>query len=260
MSRKIKNSAEFYLMVEAKGRQMEKDSAQWQLVIKDKAFHDHMSSSEDLDGAVFEFTTIRERPYAGTPKEKDALRWNQFAAMMKRFHVIVGYNSKGENISYVEGTNHLLMRPTVGLKSPRSPQPKLAQPKSPPRPVLAIQRDEMKTTQATRTHMQTNRRRRTRRYRPGTVALRDIRKYQKNGDLLLRKLPFERLVRELLQPLARPGQTLRVQARCLESLQEAAEAYLVDLFMDANLCAIHSKRVTIQPTDLLLARRLRQRK
>jgi histone H3 len=92
------------------------------------------------------------------------------------------------------------------------------------------------------------------RYRPGTVALREIRRYQKNTDLLLRKLPFQRLVKEVAQDFK---QQLRFQSHAIAALQEASEAYLVSLFEDANLCAIHAKRVTIMPKDLELARRIR---
>jgi histone H3 len=92
------------------------------------------------------------------------------------------------------------------------------------------------------------------RYRPGTVALRQIRQYQKSTDLLIRKLPFQRLVREIAQNLKND---LRFQSKAIEALQEAAEAYLVGLFEDTNLCAIHAKRVTIMPKDLQLARRIR---
>ncbi|KAJ7894541.1 hypothetical protein B0H13DRAFT_2665261 [Mycena leptocephala] len=83
------------------------------------------------------------------------------------------------------------------------------------------------------------------RFRPGTVALREIRRYQKSTELLIRKLPFQRLT------------DLRFQSSAVMALQEAAEAYLVSLFEDTNLAAIHAKRVTIQPKDLALARRLR---
>jgi histone H3 len=92
------------------------------------------------------------------------------------------------------------------------------------------------------------------RYRPGTVALREIRRYQKSTELLIRKLPFQRLVREIAQDFKGD---LRFQGSAVMALQEAAEAYLVGLLEDANLCAIHCKRVTIQPKDLQLARRLR---
>ena len=92
------------------------------------------------------------------------------------------------------------------------------------------------------------------RYRPGTVALREIRKYQKSTDLLIRKAPFQRLVREIAQDFKTD---LRFQGSAVLALQEAAEAYLVGLFEDTNLCAIHAKRVTIMPKDIQLARRIR---
>lgn len=92
------------------------------------------------------------------------------------------------------------------------------------------------------------------RYRPGTVALREIRKFQKSTELLLRKLPFARLVREISQDYK---SDLRFEKRAIIALQEASEAYLVSLFEDTNLCAIHAKRVTIMPKDIQLARRIR---
>lgn len=92
------------------------------------------------------------------------------------------------------------------------------------------------------------------RYRPGTVALREIRRYQKSTDLLIRKLPFQRLVREIAQDYKTD---LRFQSSAVMALQEASEAYLVGLFEDTNLCAIHAKRVTIMPKDIQLARRIR---
>jgi histone H3 len=92
------------------------------------------------------------------------------------------------------------------------------------------------------------------RYRPGTVALREIRRYQKSTELLIRKAPFQRLVREISQDF---GKELRFQSTAILALQEAAEAYLVGLFEDTNLCAIHAKRVTIMTKDLQLARRIR---
>ena len=92
------------------------------------------------------------------------------------------------------------------------------------------------------------------RYRPGTVALREIRKYQKSTELLVRKLPFQRLVREIAQDFK---SELRFQTTAMLALQEAAESYLVGLFEDTNLCAIHAKRVTIMPKDIQLARRIR---
>ena len=92
------------------------------------------------------------------------------------------------------------------------------------------------------------------RYRPGTVALREIRRYQKSTELLIRKLPFQRLVREIAQDFKTD---LRFQGSAVLALQESAEAYLVGLFEDTNLAAIHAKRVTIMPKDIQLARRIR---
>ena len=92
------------------------------------------------------------------------------------------------------------------------------------------------------------------RYRPGTVALREIRRYQKSTELLIRALPFQRLVRETLQMFKADH---RIQGSALRALQEACEAYLVSVFEDANLCAIHAKRVTIFPIDMQLALRIR---
>jgi histone H3 len=92
------------------------------------------------------------------------------------------------------------------------------------------------------------------RFRPGTVALREIRTYQKSTELLIRKLPFQRLVREIAQDFKTD---LRFQSAAVAALQESAEAYLIGLFEDTNLCAIHAKRVTIMPKDVHLARRLR---
>jgi len=95
------------------------------------------------------------------------------------------------------------------------------------------------------------------RFKPGTVALREIRKFQKSTDLLIRKLPFQRLVREIATEYK---SDLRFQSQAVLALQEAAEAYLVGLFEDTNLCAIHAKRVTIMPKDIQLARRIRGEK
>ena len=92
------------------------------------------------------------------------------------------------------------------------------------------------------------------RYRAGPVALQDIRHFQKTSVLLIRKLPFQRLVSEIAQDFKTD---LRFQSAAILCLQEAAEAYLVRLFDDANLCAIHAKHVTILPKDIQLARRIR---
>jgi len=92
------------------------------------------------------------------------------------------------------------------------------------------------------------------RYRPGTVALREIRKYQKSTELLIRRSAFQRLVREITSDMEKD---IRYQSTAVLALQEAAEGYLTGLFEDTNLCAIHANRVTIMPKDMRLARRIR---
>lgn len=92
------------------------------------------------------------------------------------------------------------------------------------------------------------------RFKPGTLALRDIRRYQKSTEFLIRRLPFQRLVRQIGQDFKTD---LRFQRAAIAALQEAAEAYLCDMFDDTNLCAIHAGRVTISPKDMHLARRIR---
>ena len=92
------------------------------------------------------------------------------------------------------------------------------------------------------------------RFRPGTVALREIRRYQKSSELLILRAPFGRLVREVAQEIS---PKLRFQSHAICALQEACEAYMVRLFQDANLCAIHARRVTVLARDLQLARRIR---
>ena len=91
------------------------------------------------------------------------------------------------------------------------------------------------------------------RYRPGTITLREIHRYQKSTELLIRRLPFQRLVREIAQDYKA---RLNFASGAILALQEAAEAYLVGLFEDTNLCAIHAKRITIMPKDIQLARRI----
>ena len=100
------------------------------------------------------------------------------------------------------------------------------------------------------------------RYCPGTVALREICRYQKGTDLLIRKLPFQRLAREVLQDLNKLGSyprfsAERFQATSLLAIQESVEAFSIGMFEDINLCAIHARRVTNMPKDMQLALRIR---
>ena len=92
------------------------------------------------------------------------------------------------------------------------------------------------------------------RFKPGTVVLREVKKYQKTVDMLIPRAPFQRLVRSITTDM---DHTLRFQSQALHALQEATEAYIVGLFEDTNLCAIHAKRMTVMKKDMELARRIR---
>jgi len=92
------------------------------------------------------------------------------------------------------------------------------------------------------------------RFRPGTVALREIKRYQKATNMLLPRAPFQRLVRDICGEM---DNDLRFQSQALMAIQESAEAYLVGIFEDSNLCCIHAKRVTVAKKDMDLARRIR---
>ena len=94
------------------------------------------------------------------------------------------------------------------------------------------------------------------RYCPGALALAEIRRYQKSTENLIPKLPFRCLVKEIIHSSMGKPQ-MRIQSVALEALQEAAEVYLVRLLDDANLCALHSRRITLMPKDIQLARRIR---
>lgn len=92
--------------------------------------------------------------------------------------------------------------------------------------------------------------RKSHRFRSGTVALREIRKYQKSADLLIPKAAFIRLVREI----ATDYQTdLRFTRTALEALQEEAEMYLTEVLETAGEAALHAHRVTIDDRDLKFA-------
>lgn len=126
--------------------------------------------------------------------------------------------------------------------------------KAPRKSHAAASKSKSKSARKTSSIERTTSMKRPHRYKPGIRAMREIRKYQRSTDLLIRKLPFQRLVREIAQDYKTD---LRFQAQAIAALQEAAEAYLVGLFEDTNLCALHGKRVTIMPRDIHLARRIR---
>ena len=135
----------------------------------------------------------------------------------------------------------------------KSPAKKVAKPKSKsPNKTKAAGSKSPKKSQ--KTSSQEKKERKKPRFRPGTVALREIKRYQKSTDLLLPRASFQRVVRDITSSY---DPDLRFAAQALIALQEATEAYLVGIFEDTNLCAIHAKRVTVQKKDMELARRIR---
>ena len=114
---------------------------------------------------------------------------------------------------------------------------------------------QKRSTQSTSTDSTVNKAAaKKRRFRPGTVALREIRKYQRSTELLLPKAPFQRLVRQITSNI---DPNLRFQSQGIVALQESTEAFITGLFEDAHLCTIHANRVTLMKKDLELARRIR---
>ena len=148
-------------------------------------------------------------------------------------------------------TNTLAMARTVRKNQPQRYDPSQQSQYSGKALASKSKKTNQKTAQATQGVKKLHK------FRPGTVALRQIRKYQRSTDLLIRKIPFQRLVREIAQDYKTD---LRFQSTAILAIQEASEAYLVGLFEDTNLCALHANRVTIMPKDLQLARRIRGEK
>jgi histone H3 len=89
-------------------------------------------------------------------------------------------------------------------------------------------------------------------WRPGTVAAREIHKFQKSTDLLIRRAPFQHVVQEIVQQESGKSD-LQMQSTALLALQEAAEYFMVDVFYNTNLFTSHGKRETIMVKDLVLA-------
>ena len=141
-------------------------------------------------------------------------------------------------------------RPSHGGKSPRKITPRKSS--GPPIATKAPRRSLPTNQQPVRTLQGTPRRRR---YRPGVRALREIRVYQKTTNLLIPRLPFARLVKEIAANTT--AKDMRFQSAALAALQEATETYMVQLFEDTVLACIHARRVTIMPKDMTLARRIR---
>ena len=93
------------------------------------------------------------------------------------------------------------------------------------------------------------------RFRPGVKALQEIRAFRQTTQLLIPRLAFSRVVKEMAQQFKLKD--LRFQALALMALQEATEAFMVQLFEDCVLNAVHARRVTVMTRDMALARRIR---
>ncbi|XP_010261517.1 PREDICTED: histone H3-like centromeric protein HTR12 isoform X2 [Nelumbo nucifera] len=152
-------------------------------------------------------------------------------------------------------TKHLASKKV--RRSPRQSRPSSAAAVSPVSPASSAPAEDARKQGADTSPESSTRQQQQRkphRYRPGTVALREIRHYQKTWTLLIPAAPFIRAVKEISNFYS--PQVTRWTAEALVALQEAAEDYLVHLFEDAMLCAIHAKRVTLMQKDWALARRL----
>uniref|UniRef100_A0A0D3G978 Histone H3-like centromeric protein CENH3 n=2 Tax=Oryza TaxID=4527 RepID=A0A0D3G978_9ORYZ len=138
----------------------------------------------------------------------------------------------------------------------RTKHPAVRKSKAEPKKKLQFERSPRpsKAQRAGGTPRQQTKQRKPHRFRPGTVALREIRKFQKTTELLIPFAPFSRLVREITDFYSKDVSRWTLEA--LLALQEAAEYHLVDIFEVSNLCAIHAKRVTIMQKDMQLARRI----
>nr|TKS14436.1 histone H3-like centromeric protein HTR12 [Populus alba] len=138
----------------------------------------------------------------------------------------------------------------VARKRARIPKRSDASPSTPRTPTSSRTRPQANDQQGSSTQRQ----RQKHRFRPGTVALREIRQYQKTWRPLIPAASFIRCVRMITQEFSQ--EVSRWTAEALVAIQEAAEDFLVHLFEDGMLCAIHAKRVTLMKKDFELARRL----
>lgn len=94
-----------------------------------------------------------------------------------------------------------------------------------------------------------------RKRKAATNAIREIRKEQKSTSNIIPTAPFQRLVQEVSQGYK---SNLRIKSEAYAALQAACEDHIIELFRKSNQCAIHEKRETIQPKDMLLALKMNQ--
>lgn len=102
--------------------------------------------------------------------------------------------------------------------------------------------------------------RRRRRYKPGTVALREVRRYQRGTDLLIRRLPYQRFVRSVADTHAsgtNNAEGLRFQGAAIDLLQEASENYLISCLIDAKKLSAHANRIGVNKRDIAMVLEVR---
>jgi len=125
-----------------------------------------------------------------------------------------------------------------------------------PRATALIEKDLQKRKKAQQARDRLSMQRRPRRFRPGTVALREIRRYQASTNYLINRAPFQRLVRQICQDLNHTKE-MRFQASAINAIQSAAEDHLIKVFEDSVQCMLHAGRKTLMTKDMQLAKRIR---
>ena len=148
----------------------------------------------------------------------------------------------------------------VSGKSVKAPARKTVAAKAARKTVAAKTARKTVSAKAARTAPTTGGVKKPHRYRPGTVALREIHRYQKSTNLMIPKMPYVKLLREITQDQCKQpkdGNDYRWQGAAILATQTAAEDYLTVQLEDANVCALHSKRVTVMPKDIQLVRRIK---
>ena len=182
--------------------------------------------------------------------------YNWYGMTGKLRAVLSQHGWMGERIDGYDRANHLTVSPDHKGENPNVPAPNdyaWLRRHMPLPGRVKPSRTQLRAKAKKGTAQPAEGKKKPHRYRPGTVAIREICRYQKLTELLIRRLPFQRLVREIAQDYK---ERLNFASGAILALQEAAEAYLVGLFEDTNLCAIHTKRITIMPKDIQLARRI----
>ncbi|VDM64356.1 unnamed protein product [Angiostrongylus costaricensis] len=174
---------------------------------------------------VFLENVIRDAvTYCEHAKRKTVTAMDVVYALKRQGRTLYGFAEERATISFANNRSNMARTKQTARKSTGGKAP----------------RKQLATKAARKSAPATGGVKKPHRYRPGTVALREIRRYQKSTELLIRKLPFQRLVREIAQDFKTD---LRFQSSAVMALQEASEAYLVGLFEDTNLCAIHAKPI-----------------